>query len=168
MGVGVDGEGHGLGLLAGGSPRLSRFVCRPALLRLAARREADRLGLEIRAQAFGAELAAELEDGAQIELPEEYAERAAYVVEGEVEAAGERHAAGRMVVFAAGEGASVGALTAARVMLLGGAALEGPREIWWNFVSSSADRIERAKIDWHEDRFAAVPGDDERIPLPER
>jgi len=113
-------------------------------------------------------LAAELEDGAQIELPEEYAERAAYVVEGEVEAAGERHAAGRMVVFAAGEGASVGALTAARVMLLGGAALEGPREIWWNFVSSSADRIERAKIDWHEDRFAAVPGDDERIPLPER
>lgn len=113
-------------------------------------------------------LAAELEDGAQVELPEEYAERAAYVVEGEVEAAGERHAAGRMVMFAAGERVCVGAVTAARIMLLGGAALDGPRDIWWNFVSSSAERIDRAKIDWREDRFAAVPGDDERIPLPER
>jgi redox-sensitive bicupin YhaK (pirin superfamily) len=53
-------------------------------------------------------------------------------------------------------------------MLLGGAPLEGRREIWWNFVSSSAERIERAKLDWREDRFAAVPGDAERIPLPER
>jgi len=73
-----------------------------------------------------------------------------------------------MLVFAAGEGASVCAVTAARVMLLGGAPLDGPRHVWWNFVSSSAERIERAKLDWQEDRFAAVPGDDERIPLPER
>ena len=113
-------------------------------------------------------LAAELEPGAAIELPGEYAERAAYVVEGEVEAADGRHAVGEMMVFAPGEQASVRAVTAARVMLLGGAPLDGPRQIWWNFVSSSAERIERAKLDWREDRFAAVPGDDERIPLPER
>jgi redox-sensitive bicupin YhaK (pirin superfamily) len=53
-------------------------------------------------------------------------------------------------------------------MLLGGAPLDGPRHLWWNFVSSSPERIERAKLDWREQRFAAVPGDSERIPLPER
>jgi redox-sensitive bicupin YhaK (pirin superfamily) len=113
-------------------------------------------------------LATELEDGAQIELPEEYAERAVYVVEGEVDSSDGRHRVGEMVVFAAEERASIRAVGAARVMLLGGAALDGPREIWWNFVSSSAERIERAKVDWQEDRFAAVPGDNERIPLPDR
>ena len=113
-------------------------------------------------------LATELEDGAQIELPKEYAERAAYVVEGEFETSDGRHRVGEMVVFGAEERASIRAIGSARVMLLGGAALEGPREIWWNFVSSSAERIERAKVDWHEERFAAVPGDDERIPLPDR
>jgi hypothetical protein len=58
------------------------------------------------------------------------------------------------------------AVTAARLMLLGGAPIEGPREIWWNFVSSSRERIERAKLDWREQRFADVPGDVERMPLP--
>jgi hypothetical protein len=52
-------------------------------------------------------------------------------------------------------------------MLLGGAALEGPRYIWWNFVSSSEARIERAKDDWKQGRFASVPDDNEFIPLPE-
>ena len=113
-------------------------------------------------------LAAELEAGAESALPDDHAERAAYVVEGEIEAAGNRHAVGEMMVFAPGEQASVRAVTAARVMLLGGAPLDGPRQIWWNFVSSRAERIERARLDWQEDRFAAVPGDDERIPLPER
>jgi redox-sensitive bicupin YhaK (pirin superfamily) len=113
-------------------------------------------------------LAATLEPGAAVELPGEYAERAAYVVEGEVEVAGERHGVGRMVLFEADVPASVRALTPATLMLLGGATLDGPRHIWWNFVSSSLDRIERAKLDWDEQRFAAVPGDDERIPLPDR
>ena len=54
----------------------------------------------------------------------------------------------------------------ARAMLLGGAQLDGERHIWWNFVASSPERIERAKRDWAEERFARVPGDDERIPLP--
>jgi redox-sensitive bicupin YhaK (pirin superfamily) len=113
-------------------------------------------------------VAAELEAGAETWLPDEYAERAAYVVEGEIEAAGARHGVGEMVVFGPGERACVRAVTSARVMLLGGAPLDGPRQIWWNFVSSSAERIERAKVDWQEDRFAAVPGDDERMPLPDR
>ena len=113
-------------------------------------------------------VAAELEAGAGTSLPDEYAERAVYVVEGAIEVAGGRHTVGEMVVFGPGDGASVRAVGSARVMLLGGAALDGPREIWWNFVSSSAERIERAKVDWQEDRFAAVPGDDERIPLPDR
>jgi redox-sensitive bicupin YhaK (pirin superfamily) len=53
-------------------------------------------------------------------------------------------------------------------VIAGGAPLDGPRHIWWNFVSSRADRIERARLDWREERFASVPGDDERIPLPEQ
>lgn len=113
-------------------------------------------------------LAATLEPGAAVELPAEYVERAVYVVDGEVEVEGERYASGHMVLFEAAARAPVRALTGARVMLLGGAPTDGPRHIWWNFVSSSLDRIERAKADWREERFAAVPGDDERIPLPER
>jgi len=57
----------------------------------------------------------------------------------------------------------------ARVMLVGGAPLDGERFIWWNFVSSSQERIERAKDDWRSGRFGKVPGDEkEFIPLPER
>ena len=55
-----------------------------------------------------------------------------------------------------------------RVMLLGGAAPDGERHLWWNFVSSSPERIERAKRDWAEGRFAPVPGETEFTPLPER
>jgi redox-sensitive bicupin YhaK (pirin superfamily) len=56
----------------------------------------------------------------------------------------------------------------ARVMLLGGAPLDGERHIWWNFVSSTKERIERAKDDWRSGRFGKVPGDEkEFIPLPE-
>ncbi len=90
-----------------------------------------------------------------------------YVVEGEIEAEGERHGVGRMVSLESSSPVRVRARTAARLMLLGGAALDGPRHIWWNFVSSSAERIERAKLDWREHRFDDVPGDAERIPLPE-
>jgi redox-sensitive bicupin YhaK (pirin superfamily) len=108
-----------------------------------------------------------LEAGATVDLPDGYAERAAYVAEGEIDAGGTRHGVGRMIVFAPGESTSIRALVVSRVMLLGGAPLDGPRYIWWNFVSSSRDRIEQAKRDWRDGRFAPVPGDDERIPLPE-
>jgi redox-sensitive bicupin YhaK (pirin superfamily) len=113
-------------------------------------------------------LAATLEARATLDLPDAYAERAIYVAEGEVEVEGERHAAGRMVVYAADTRASLHAVMPSRVMLLGGAPLDGPCHVWWNFVSSSLDRIELAKLDWREERFASVPGDDERIPLPEQ
>jgi redox-sensitive bicupin YhaK (pirin superfamily) len=108
-----------------------------------------------------------LEAGATIELPDHYQDRAAYVVEGGVEVAGQHYAVGQMTVFAAAVPVMLRASGPARVMLLGGAPLDGPRHIWWNFVSSSRERLERAKLDWRDDRFAAVPGDPERIPLPE-
>jgi redox-sensitive bicupin YhaK (pirin superfamily) len=113
-------------------------------------------------------LAAALEAGCELDLPAGHVERAVYVAEGEVDVAGERHGVGRMVVFEPGGPATLRAVPASRVMLLGGAPLDGPRHIWWNFVSSSLERIERAKRDWREERFAAVPGDDERTPLPDR
>jgi hypothetical protein len=107
-----------------------------------------------------------LDADATIELPGNYQERAAYVVEGGIEVAGDRYGVGTMTVFGAAR-VTLRALRRSRVMLLGGSPLDGPRQIWWNFVSSSRERIERAKLDWREDRFAAVPGDPERIPLPE-
>jgi redox-sensitive bicupin YhaK (pirin superfamily) len=74
-----------------------------------------------------------------------------------------------MVVFAPGADVELESSGPARLVLLGGAPLDGPRFIWWNFVSSSAERIEQAKRDWAEARFPTVPGDEhERIPLPER
>jgi len=108
-----------------------------------------------------------IEAGASLELPAEYAERAVYVAEGEVVEGDARYVVGQMAVFPADVAVSIAASSASRVMLLGGAPLDGPRYVWWNFVSSSRERIERAKKDWRERRFAPVPGDDERIPLPE-
>jgi redox-sensitive bicupin YhaK (pirin superfamily) len=110
---------------------------------------------------------ASLESGATVDLPRDCAERAVYVATGEVDTDGVRHGAGRMIVFPAGASAAIRAHGAARVMLLGGAPLDGPRHIWWNFVSSSRERIERAKRDWRDGRFAPVAGDEERVSLPE-
>ena len=113
--------------------------------------------------------------GAAIPLPDNHEDRGIYVVEGEVIVAGETFEAGRMMVFRPGDRVSVKAGPAgARVMLLGGETLEGPRYIWWNFVASSKERIEEAKEawragDWQSGRFHLPPGDDaEFIPLPER
>ncbi|MCX7645216.1 MAG: pirin family protein [Rhodobacteraceae bacterium] len=117
----------------------------------------------------------QLRPGAAIPLPDNHEDRGAYVVEGEVAVAGERFPAGRMMVFRPGDRVSLGAgPQGARVMLLGGATLEGPRYIWWNFVASSRERIEAAKEAWRtgdrtQGRFRLPPGDDaEFIPLPER
>jgi hypothetical protein len=105
--------------------------------------------------------------GSAVALPDEHDERALYVVEGTVEHDGERHGPGTMLVFRKGMPASVLAAEPARLALLGGAPLDAPRHIFWNFVSSSKERIERAKRDWSEGRFAPIPGDDqERVPLP--
>lgn len=109
----------------------------------------------------------ELRAGAMLEIEPEHAERGCYVAQGSIEIGGERYGTGQFVVLASAAGAvGVRAAEPSRLMLAGGAPIDGPRYIEWNFVSSSRDRIEAAKRDWRERRFAAVPGDDERIPLP--
>jgi hypothetical protein len=112
--------------------------------------------------------AAELEPGASLAVPPEHEERGVYVVEGAVAIGETAVEAGQLAVLAEGVGIEVRAPFSATLMLLGGAKMDGPRFIWWNFVSSSKERIERAKDDWRADRFGQVPGETERIPLPER
>jgi redox-sensitive bicupin YhaK (pirin superfamily) len=109
-----------------------------------------------------------LAPGAVLPLDADYDERAIYVVSGEVDIAGESFGAGRLLVFRPGDRISVLATAQSRLVLLGGEPMDGPRHIWWNFVSSSKERIDAAKADWKAKRFAPVPGDgDEFIPLPE-
>ena len=109
-----------------------------------------------------------MEPGASVVLPEEHEERAAYVTQGRVRCEEQRFAAGQMAVFEPRTRVVLHADEPAQVMLLGGAPLDGERHVWWNFVSSSRERIEQAKRDWKEGRFAKVPGDEnEFIPLPD-
>jgi redox-sensitive bicupin YhaK (pirin superfamily) len=110
---------------------------------------------------------AEIESGATLEIDSEHAERAAYVVTGSVRADDRAFGAGNMIVFRPESSASVTATERTTAMLVGGAKLDGPRHIEWNFVSSSKERIERAKDDWRLRRFPPIPGDDDEfIPLP--
>lgn len=112
---------------------------------------------------------AELTSGAGLTVSTEHAERAVYVADGSVTIGDRAVVVGDLAVLAAGVAAGVVAgADGAKLMLLGGAAMDGPRHIWWNFVSSSKERIEKAKADWKEGRFAKVPGDPEFIPLPDR
>ena len=105
--------------------------------------------------------------GSRAQLPAEYPERAAYIAHGEVEVDGQLHAAGRMLVFAAGAPVLFTARTDAVLMLLGGEPV-GERFIEWNFVSSSRARIEQAKADWRAGRMALPAHDDQEwIPLPD-
>lgn len=106
--------------------------------------------------------------GATLSLPSEHEERALYVIDGAVACGIERTEAGRMLVFVPGASVTLRADSPARVVLLGGAPLDGPRHIYWNFVSSSKARIEQAKRDWKDGLFPKVPGDNlEFVPLPE-
>jgi redox-sensitive bicupin YhaK (pirin superfamily) len=108
-----------------------------------------------------------LDEGASAPLDADHEERAVYVVEGEVEIAGDRFEAPRLLIFHPGDRITVRASRRARLMFLGGAAMDGPRYIWWNFVSSRRERIEEAKEDWRSGRFRPVPGETEFIPLPQ-
>jgi len=109
-----------------------------------------------------------LAPGAVLPLDPDYDERAVFIASGEIDIAGETFAAGRLLVFHPGDRISILAVSQTRLMLLGGEPMDGPRHIWWNFVSSSKDRIDAAKADWKARRFATVPGDAaEFIPLPE-
>jgi redox-sensitive bicupin YhaK (pirin superfamily) len=109
---------------------------------------------------------ARLSTNARLLVSAEYEERAIYVVDGRIKIDGQDIEKGRMAILTEHSTAIVHATGAARLMLLGGSALDGPRHLWWNFVSSSAERIEQAKEDWHAGRFGKVPGDNEYIPLP--
>jgi len=105
--------------------------------------------------------------GASAPLDAGYEERGIYVVEGSIEIAGQSFTAPQLLIFRPGDRITVKATQAARLMYLGGTSADGPRYIWWNFVSSSRDRIEQAKKDWQTGRFERVPGETEFIPLPE-
>jgi len=107
--------------------------------------------------------------GSAVPLPVEHEERGVYVAEGTVEVAGQVFEEGRLLVFRPGDAITLRARSNARLLLLGGEPMDGPRYIWWNFVSSSKERIEAAKDDWKKARFAIVPGDEKDfIPLPDK
>ena len=108
-----------------------------------------------------------LSAGAQFGVPTGPQERALYVVSGTIEIAGQTFGARQMLLITEGVTPSVTSAAGAHLMLIGGAPI-GPRKLWWNLVSTRPERVEQAKDDWREGRFAKVPGDeDEFIPLPE-
>lgn len=116
-----------------------------------------------------------LAPGARFPLPDDHEDRGLYITEGSVSVAGQEFEAGRMMVFRPGDRITVAAgARGARLMALGGATLNGPRYIWWNFVASSRERIEHAKAewraaDWGQGLFDLPPTDrDEFIPAPDR
>lgn len=109
-----------------------------------------------------------LGDGARWTVPGNVEERALYAVSGAFELAGSQYPAGQLVVLRAGAEATLRAVGPLRLMVLGGAVLDGPRYIWWNFVSSTRERMEAAAARWRQGEFPPVPGDTEEfIPLPE-
>ena len=111
---------------------------------------------------------AALAAGASLPLDASFEERGIYLVSGEAEIAGDRFAAPQLLVFRPGDTITIRAATDLRMMILGGAAMDGQRYIWWNFVSSRRERIEDARRDWEAGRFDKVQGEaaDEFIPPP--
>jgi redox-sensitive bicupin YhaK (pirin superfamily) len=109
---------------------------------------------------------ASIDAGASLVLPAEYAERAAYILQGTVAHDGKSYQAGQLLVFAPLAEAEVTAQSPARAVFFGGEPL-GERFMWWNFVSSRKARIAQAADDWKAGRFAAIPGETESIALPE-
>jgi len=101
----------------------------------------------------------------KLTLPDTYDELAIYVVSGDCRAGDRSVTDGLMAMACPGNTLRLEAITNSHVMVIGGTSL-GKRHIWWNFVSSSKERIEQAKIDWQENRYDAIPGETEFIPLP--
>ncbi|MBI1261743.1 MAG: pirin family protein [Rhizobiales bacterium] len=111
---------------------------------------------------------AEFAADASLAMTDEHEERAVFVVKGALQVGDELIQTGDMAVLDADEAAKLSATQGeARALLLGGEPLDGPRHIWWNFVSSSKERIEQAKRDWKDQKIGKVEGDDEFIPLPD-
>ena len=110
-----------------------------------------------------------LKAGATLPLDADHEERAVYIIDGVLDIAGDRFEAGRLLVFRPGDTVSIAAATDTHFVIVGGAPMDGPRHIWWNFVSSRKERIEQAKAEWKAGHFGKVPGDEiEFIPLPEK
>ena len=110
-----------------------------------------------------------LQPGARVDMPAAYTEQAMYIVEGQIDLGRDGvFDAGRLVVFKPRASVTLAAPgpAGARVMLLGGAPMESPRYLSWNFVSSSSERIAQARADWQNGLFPQVPGETEFIPLP--
>lgn len=111
-------------------------------------------------------VALDLQAEAELALDDGAVERALYILEGEAQLDGANVPARHLLVLDRGTRPVLRALTPLKAMLVGGEPLDGPRHLWWNFVSSSKERIEQAKQDWREGRFGKIVGDDEFIPLP--
>jgi redox-sensitive bicupin YhaK (pirin superfamily) len=137
-----------------------------ALLRVIAGRA---YGMESPVQVFADTLnvAIDLAAGSEVDLDDGHAERALYILDGDAQLDGTDLPARHLIVLERGARHVLRARTPLRAMLLGGEPLDGRRHLWWNFVSSSKERIEQAKDDWREGRFGRIQGDDEFIPLPE-
>lgn len=109
----------------------------------------------------------EMPQGSTLRVTDEYAERALHVISGELAVGNHRLSAFDMAICTRSASIDMEAMETTRLVLFGGASITD-RFIWWNFVSSSKQRIEQAKLDWKEGRFAKVPGETEFIPLPDR
>lgn len=108
-----------------------------------------------------------LTTGNKIPLPADFEERAIFVCNGEISIVGDEFKSGQLLVFNPGDEITIIGKENSRMLFFGGEPMDGPRYIWWNFVSSSKERIEQAKADWKAGRFDDVPGDSEFIPLPD-
>lgn len=115
-----------------------------------------------------------LEPGSRLPMPDNHEDRGIYIVDGSISVAGQAFESGQMMVFRPGDQITVAAGDrGARLMILGGATFNGPRYIWWNFVASSRERIEAAKLEWRAANWGKgrfdLPADDrsEFIPLPD-
>ncbi len=112
-------------------------------------------------------VALDLAPDAELDIADAHAERAVYVLDGALQVDGADIPPQHLLLFDPGTRPRLRAKTPVKAMLLGGEPLDGPRHLWWNFVSSSNERIEQAKADWQAGRFGTIPGDDaEFIPLP--
>jgi len=113
-------------------------------------------------------VAVDMDADAECDIDPRAEERALYLLEGLAQLDGADIPPQHLVVLDRGVRHRLRARTPLKAMLLGGEPLDAPRHMWWNFVSSSKDRIEQAKQDWLEDRFGKIAGETEFIPLPER
>ena len=114
-------------------------------------------------------VAVDLAADAELAIEAEAVERALYVLEGQAQLDGCDIPDKHLLVLDRGARHVLRANTPLKAMLFGGEPLDAPRHMWWNFVSSSRERIEQAKVDWDSGAFGLIPGDDqERIPLPAR